>query len=641
MIDKTEAIVLRVSPFSRTSHVVNWLSRTHGKVATLVKGACRPKSPFLGQYDLFYTCELLFYRRAHNGLHIARECAPLNARSRLRSDWRACACASYICDVLSRIGTAGPHRDELYELAAVTLDALCVTTPAPQLVFWFELQLMSRLGLAPQLRTCPACGNHLPDFVASDFSCDRGGILCADCAVTHVGQTHRLAPDLIAMLRNWQRSTSPRSAQNTSCSHPQCLALRDVLALFLNYHLDIPAPSRNIATDILLGACPGMPRAARGGGEGAQMPKTRPFHALTGAATCSVPDSSTDTWPRIASRKPRKDIRMKRLLPVLALILTTACTRKPETPAPTTGAGPVTEPAPQALVATQVLVSVAGDTLTRFEADLRVRQSLARLGSQIPPDRVAAARQKLQTDVCEQFIDTVLLRNEADRRGIVATDQEQEEALDQLRSNLPTGVTMESLLSSPTGEGRMRREVVTGIKVQKLLASVSNELEVSDERISRFHAENTDKLQTPETVRARHILLSVSKDDNAQTKADKRASAESIRKELVDGADFSALARQHSTCPSRTKGGDLGTFPRGSMVKAFEDAAFSQEPHAIGPVVETRFGFHIIEVMERKGSHTRTREQVADILRRQLHRQAVRDLVQDLRQTADIEYPAE
>jgi len=73
MILKSPAIVLRFNPFANTSRVVVWLTRDHGKLATLVKGAQRPKSPFLGQFDLFYTCELLFYARAdRQRAHIAR-----------------------------------------------------------------------------------------------------------------------------------------------------------------------------------------------------------------------------------------------------------------------------------------------------------------------------------------------------------------------------------------------------------------------------------------------------------------------------------------------------------------------------------------------------------------------------------------
>ncbi|MCL2104026.1 MAG: recombination protein O N-terminal domain-containing protein, partial [Kiritimatiellaeota bacterium] len=86
MIIKTEAVALQIRPWSKTSHIVTWLTPGHGCVVTAVKGACRPKSAFLGQYDLFYTCELLFYRRERGGIHAIRECTPLRRRDPLRDD---------------------------------------------------------------------------------------------------------------------------------------------------------------------------------------------------------------------------------------------------------------------------------------------------------------------------------------------------------------------------------------------------------------------------------------------------------------------------------------------------------------------------------------------------------------------------
>ena len=89
MILKDQAIALRIHPFGNTSRIVVWLSQSYGKLATLVKGSQREKSGFLGQYDLFYTCELLFYAREQRNLHILKECTPLVLRPSFRSDWRA------------------------------------------------------------------------------------------------------------------------------------------------------------------------------------------------------------------------------------------------------------------------------------------------------------------------------------------------------------------------------------------------------------------------------------------------------------------------------------------------------------------------------------------------------------------------
>lgn len=252
MIDKTEALVLRVTPFSRTSHIVTWLTPEHGKIATIVKGACRPKSRFLGQYDLFYTCELLFYTRGRNTLHIIRECSPLRTRAAFRENWLACCCASYVCDLVSRVSPEGHPHPELYYLANSSLNFLAAGTAGLQFLFWFELRLMKTLGLAPQLSKCPACHSDLVSqgSAKSFFSYVRGGILCTNCAKLTDNVATHISPDTLAMMRSWQNAHSPSTVQHTRCVRKQLLEIRKLLGIFISYHLDVMPTSRNIAMDM-------------------------------------------------------------------------------------------------------------------------------------------------------------------------------------------------------------------------------------------------------------------------------------------------------------------------------------------------------------------------------------------------------
>lgn len=85
------------------------------------------------------------------------------------------------------------------------------------------------------------------------------------------------------------------------------------------------------------------------------------------------------------------------------------------------------------------------------------------------------------------------------------------------------------------------------------------------------------------SVKASHILVA---DEQEATK---------LLSQIINGADFAALAMTHSKCPSGNNGGDLGIFGRGQMVKPFEDAAFALEIDQISAPVETQFGWHIIK----------------------------------------------
>jgi recombinational DNA repair protein (RecF pathway) len=157
MILKDDAIALRMYPFGNTSRIVVWLSRNHGKLATLVKGSQRDRSPFLGQYDLFYTCELLFYAREQRNLHILKECTLLDPRSAFRTDWRACAAASYMAGLLDRAMPFGPAPHGLFQLLEQLLDHLVTRTPGPAFLTRLELLLLQELGLAPNWDACAKC----------------------------------------------------------------------------------------------------------------------------------------------------------------------------------------------------------------------------------------------------------------------------------------------------------------------------------------------------------------------------------------------------------------------------------------------------------------------------------------------------
>lgn len=98
-------------------------------------------------------------------------------------------------------------------------------------------------------------------------------------------------------------------------------------------------------------------------------------------------------------------------------------------------------------------------------------------------------------------------------------------------------------------------------------------------------------------ISASHILLMYAGSERSsatRSKDEAKSQIGEVAEQLRGGADFAALARQHSDCGSAQAGGDLGSFGRGQMVKAFEDAAFGLDVGATSSVIETPFGFHII-----------------------------------------------
>lgn len=148
---KTEAVCLRIVPWSRTSHIVSWLTPL-GVIGSVVKGAVRPKSAFLGQYDLNYTCEILYYARAKGDLHALRECVPLQLRETLREDFRALSLADYYRATVAELAPGGPEARDWFDLLSSSLDSLCTPSVAYlQQLLSFELNVLKLSGLTPDL----------------------------------------------------------------------------------------------------------------------------------------------------------------------------------------------------------------------------------------------------------------------------------------------------------------------------------------------------------------------------------------------------------------------------------------------------------------------------------------------------------
>ena len=99
-------------------------------------------------------------------------------------------------------------------------------------------------------------------------------------------------------------------------------------------------------------------------------------------------------------------------------------------------------------------------------------------------------------------------------------------------------------------------------------------------------------------VRASHILLmheGSARSTATRSKEEALSEIEALAKEIAEGGDFEQLAAENSDCPSGMRGGDLGTFGRGQMVGAFEEAAFGLEVGQTSGIVETDFGYHLIQ----------------------------------------------
>ncbi len=248
----------------------------------------------------------------------------------------------------------------------------------------------------------------------------------------------------------------------------------------------------------------------------------------------------------------------------------------------------------------------------------------------------------MRDKVIDSLINRELLYQRSKAKGITTDAEEIDNSIDQIKQKLEAGQSFESLLAEMgiTIE-TMRTQVGQANAIQKLIEVVVYPKAMVSEKESRIFFENNPQyFQKPEEVKASHILIQVAPDAGDEEKLAARKKIEEVQIKIEAGNDFAELARQYSEGPSNVNGGDLGYFDRKKMVKPFSDAAFALKPGEVSDIVETRFGFHLIKVYDKKAKSAYVFEDIKDRLREILRQQKIQDetvhYLEELRKTADV-----
>ena len=312
---------------------------------------------------------------------------------------------------------------------------------------------------------------------------------------------------------------------------------------------------------------------------------------------------------------------MFRAIPlILSLtVLVAACSKSPAKDAATT-----TQPAPGApavqpgtpepikpLPATlpDVIARVNGEKVTRKELEDYAHNLEAQARGPIPAEQ----RDRIYRDIIERLVGYKLLEQEATARKVTVSDADVTARIDAVKKQFPSeDMFMQTLIDRKLTLDQMKADARKGLTIERLIdAEIAAKVALKPSQVEDFYKNNPDQFKQPERVHASHILISVPEGADAAAKAQAKAKAQQILKDVKAGKDFATLAKQHSQDPgSAPNGGDLGFFPQGQMVGPFNDAAFSLKPGATSDLVETQFGYHIIRVLEKQPERTVPLEEV-------------------------------
>jgi peptidyl-prolyl cis-trans isomerase C len=242
-------------------------------------------------------------------------------------------------------------------------------------------------------------------------------------------------------------------------------------------------------------------------------------------------------------------------------------------------------------------------------------------------DRYNMGVKNIRFRAADALITKSLISKEMEKENIVVTEDD----IDLFIADIATSenMTVDELKSIISRRGdfevwkqQMQLDIRKG--VARLVEKQDPEsLMVSDEEVSQYYKRNERMYNTPEQVKASHILIKPDMTISDQNEADAKAKIKAIEllAEIKAGADFAELAKENSACPSSANGGDLGYGSKRTWVPNFSDAAFALEEGQVSDVVKTRFGYHIIKATGRKPAKVTTLDEVKDSIKIKLRLQ--------------------
>lgn len=233
-------------------------------------------------------------------------------------------------------------------------------------------------------------------------------------------------------------------------------------------------------------------------------------------------------------------------------------------------------------------------------------------------------------DITQHDVDMAMTRFPQQNQEYFASEIGREQLLEQLISfELLHKFAMDEKLEE-TEEFKTQLELLKkDLLIQAAVKKVLDAVTISDDEVKKYFEDNKEMFKGQASVKAKHILV------------DTEEKANEIKEKINNGLAFEEAAKEFSTCPSSSQGGDLGEFTRGKMVPEFENTAFELEIGKVSEPVKTQFGYHLIKVDEKLPEVMKSFEEVKDSLKLNLLGQKQNmeyvKLINDLKQNQKVE----
>ena len=221
-------------------------------------------------------------------------------------------------------------------------------------------------------------------------------------------------------------------------------------------------------------------------------------------------------------------------------------------------------------------------------------------------DKEAVIKQS-RAGLLQRLIDNILIEQEAKKSGasIIVKDEEIMEVVQDMLNKQK--LSMQDFLKSLAKEGNSMESVKKEIRGQMMRArllrrEVKSKILVSDEEIGEYYNKNRQDYEGKETVRIKQLLLLLPPNTDKNIKAKMKNEALQLHKRVMNGESFDLMIVNYSQGPAAAQGGDVGFIGKGTIIPEVEAVAFSLPIGQVSEVIESSVGFHIIQVVDKKGA---------------------------------------
>jgi parvulin-like peptidyl-prolyl isomerase len=256
-------------------------------------------------------------------------------------------------------------------------------------------------------------------------------------------------------------------------------------------------------------------------------------------------------------------------------------------------------------VVDKIVAVVNGDIITLYDLNSAFEPYKNNIEKTYKGNDKEALINKSKESFLQRMIDNILIEQEAQKASITAREEDIMNVIQDMlaRQNISMQDFIKNLEKDGSSIEYVKREIRSQMIRMKLLKrEVKDKIIVTDEEIGDYYNKHRQEYEGKESVRMKQILLLRPSGADEMVKNKIRKEAFLLRELIMKGESFDLLATKYSQGPAASQGGDVGFIEKGTIIPEVETAAFSLPLEQVSEVIESRLGFHIIKVVDKKGA---------------------------------------